>query len=591
MQWKKPSLIVLASLSISVFALVATGEGAAIVRDLWIHPRGETFDPAKHYKAPDGEIYFHAENDLGRGLDAIVVHGGADASVTADIGDDIWDFVTQHQGSVLPVVLYDSDGDGRVDKSVRGAIAERRAVFSDARIGAIDWRNARWQMAIRYEAGADGAASHDRRYLASVDSQSAHVRYPRVDDLPAVSAGPGAGLVIFKHRTEADIDLAGMARQPSRYLGDFDELTPDEDDDAWSVEQENRHKGKLRTRLDDEDLLLVRTRGDAKLSVEWGDVPLEQFMREQLAVEPDADGCLSTLESEVVGEDGEHAPVPHRILYCPHASMALFDAPPGYQIGLAAMQSEEELERTEASTSILDNIRLYGDEVYERSPRKRATGSVAGNLRASYADSGQDLLDMGRNLVTGTERRNIHTGQVEKRTSLLAAVPMLLVGVAHLDPVQGGRDLIEGIHSGVQIGADAVGAVNNAIINPLLQVTVGLASPQAADTAGHWTGAFTQAWAKNLPGSERSMDALSPVSAWNHNRAFAQTAYTRTDTQLNIDRVFTIANAFGVYGLTTINNGSSGGGGGGGGGGGAGAPASPPPTVAPLVRLLFRPGC
>jgi hypothetical protein len=583
MHRKKPPLLIAVSLSITAFALVATGQGTALLRDLWIHPRGEAFDPAKHYKAPDGEIHFHAENDLGRGLEAIVVHGGSDPRVTADIGGDLWRFVERNRGSLQPVVLYDSNGDGRVDRTVRGSISERGAVFTDARIGTIDWRNGHWQMGIRYEAGPDGAAAYDRRYLASVDSKDARVRYPRVDDLPAVRAGPGAGLVIFKHRAGAEFDLTRMARQPDHYLADFDELTPEKDADPWTVKEKKKHKGKLRTRLDEENLLLVRTRGDATLAVEWGDMPLEEFLQERLAVAPDADGCLSTMESRVVGDDGEHAPVPHRILYCPHASMALFDAPPGYQIGLSAGQGETELERTEATTSIFDNIRLYGRQVYERSPRKRSTGTVSGNLRASFQDSGRDVVDMGRHLVTGTERRNIHTGQIERRTSLLAAAPMLLYGLVRLDPVQGGVDFIEGIQSGVQIGADAVSAVDNAVINPLLQVTVGLASPDAADDAGHWTGALTQAWAKNLPGSERSMDALSPVSLWNHNRAFAPTAYTRTDTQLNIDRIFTIANIFGIYGLTS--------GGGGGNGNGGASEAAPPAAPSPPPVPAFRPGC
>ena len=590
MQWKKTSLVIVVTLFVTTGAWVATGQGAALLRDLWIHPRGESFDPAKHYKAPDGEIYFQAENDLGRGLEAIVVHGGSSPRVTADLGSDLWGFVERNGGSLEPVVLYDSNGDGRVDRSIRGGLDDRGAVFTDARIATIDWRNGLWQMGIRYAAGSDGASVYDRRYLASVESREARVRYPRVDDLPDVGVGPEAGLVILKHRANAEFDLVGMARQPDRYLGDFDELTPEKDADAWTVKPNKKQKGKLRTSLDDEDLLLVRTRGDAMLAVEWGDMPLEEFLRKRLAVVPDADGCLSTMESEAVGDDGEHAPVPHRILYCPHASMALFDAPPGYQIELSAVQGETVLERTEASTSILDNIRLYSRQVYPRSPRDRSTGRVSGNLRASFRDSGRDVVDMGRHLVTGSERRNIHTGQIERRTSLIAAVPMLLYGLVRLDPVQGGEDFIEGIQSGVQIGADAVSAVNNAVINPLLQTTVGLASPAAADGAGHWTGALTQAWAKNLPGSERSMDALSPVSLWNHNRAFVPTAYTRTDTQLNIDRIFTIANIFGIYGLAS-------GGGGHGGGAGAGseapAPAATPPPAAPSPPPLPvpMPGC
>ena len=558
MQWKKPSFFVFTILGLTVLALVATGT-TALIRDLWIHPRGEGFDPALHYKAPNGEIFFHAENDLGKGLDSIVVQGGIEPRITADLGPDLWRFVRRHQGTLDPVVLYDSDGDGRVDKSVRGAVLEDRAIFAGAHLAEIDWRNGTWQMGVRYVAGENGLLTHDGRFLASVDSKNARVQYPRVDDLPAVSAGLGAGLVIFKHREGAPFDLDEMARRPNRYIEDFYRLTPEKDADDWTVGK--KRKGKLRTHLDREDLILVRTYGNAALAVEWGDMPLEQFMRERLSVSPDADGCFNTLESRVVGEDDVHAPVPHRILYCPDASMALFDVPDGYEIGLTALQDEIDLEYTEASTSILDNIRLYAQQVYKRSPRKRATGSVGGNLRASFRDTGLDVVDINRHLLTGTTRRNIHTGQVERRTSLVAAVPMLIWGLATLDPLQGGKDFIEGISSGVQVAADVVSAVHNGVINPLIQTTVGLASPQAADTAGHWTGALTQAWSKNLPGSERSMDALSPFSLWYHDRAFVPTEYTRTDTQLNIDRVFTIANIFGIWGLASSGGGSGGGGG------------------------------
>ncbi len=562
----------------SLFALVASGKGAALLRDLWIHPRGETFDPAVHYKAPDGELFYKAENDLGMGLDAIVVHGGSAPQVTAELGADLRRFVASHGGSLLPVVLYDSNGDGRVDRTLRGVIRDQTAVFEGARVAAIDWRARHWQMGIRYEAGASGLAKDDHRYLASVDGESARVSFPDVAELPPVSAPPVApGLEIFEHIEGRPFDLAAMASQPERYLPDFVELTPAPDADAWTVKRKDR--GRLRTRLDGEQLFLVRTRGNATLAVVWGDMPLEQYLRERLVVSPDAKGCSSSLESRLLGDDGKHALVPHRILYCPQASFAVFDASPGYQIGVSALQGETSLEYTEMSTTILDNLRLYGRQVYPRSPNRRGTASVAGNLRASFADSGQDVLDMGRHLVTGTTRENIHTGQLEKRTSLLAAVPMLLIGVARLDPVQGGKDFVEGIQSGVQVAADAVSATNNAVINPLLQVTLGAASPAAADDAGHFTGALTQAWAQNLPGSERSMNALNPLSLWYHDRAFQPTAYTRTDTQLNIDRIVSIANLFGVYGLTTIGGGS--GSGGGGGGGGAGGGGSPPPVVTP----------
>jgi hypothetical protein len=603
MRWNKLPLVV-ALVCLSPFAQTAFAEAAGKLRDLWIHPRNEAFDPALHYRAPNGELFYHAENDLGVGLDSIFVHGGAEPKVTALLGKDIWSYVAKNGGEILPVVLYDSDGDGKVDRTLRGRIEGQTAVFDGAQVGEVDWRERRWQMGIRYSAGATGKASDDRRYLASVEGNEAKVHYPRIESLPPVSEAPPetvvAGLVIYEHIEGKPFDVALMAREPGRYMGDFVELTPAKDADPWTMEEKD--DGVLRTRLDQEELFLVRTRGDATLGVEWGDMPLAQYMTERLHVTPDADGCLSTMESRIQGDDGQHAPVPNRILYCPEAQMALFDAPPGYQIGLTAMQGEEAIAFTEASTTILDNVRLYGRQVYPRSPNARGTGTVAGNLKASFADSGQDVLDMGRHLVTGTTRTNIHTGQEEKRTSLLMAVPMLVVGLVKLDPLQGGADFVEGVSSGVQVAADGVSAVNNAVINPLLQTTVGLASPAAADSAGHFTGAVTQAWAQNLPGSERTFDALNPMSLWYHNRAFKPTAYTRTDTQLNIDRLISIANMVGIYGIvTTANGGGGGGGGGGGNGGGAPAPGPvssppppvvPPPVTPPVVPLPpFVPGC
>ena len=581
-------LVVAAVLLVSPFAQTAIAEAAAKLRDLWIHPRHETYDPAIHYRAPNGELFYKAENDLGVGLESITVEAGSEPRVSAELGADIWKYLSKNGGEIVPVVLYDSDGDGKVDRTLRGRIEGHTAVFDGARVGEVDWQARRWQMGIRYSAGATGKASDDRRYLASVEGSEAKVHFPRVESLPPVSEGPAveavAGLVIFKHIEGRPFDLAAMSREPGRYIQDFVELTPAKDADPWTAEKKD--DGVLRTHLDREELFLVRTKGNASLAVVWGDMPLDQYLRERLAVTPEADGCLSTMESHIEGANGAHAPVPNRILYCPQAQLALFDAPPGYQIGLSAMQGDKAIEYTEASTTILDNVRLYGRQVYPRSPNARSTGTVAGNLKASFADSGQDLLDMGRHLVTGTTRTNIHTGQEERRTSLLMAVPMLVVGLVKLDPLQGGHDFIEGISSGVQVAADAVSAANNAVINPLLQTTVGLASPAAADNVGHFTGAVTQAWAQNLPGSERTLDALNPISLWYHNRAFKPTAYTRTDTQLNIDRVISIANIIGVYGIANAAAGGGGGGGGGGpagGGGGPGPGSTPPPVIPPPV--------
>ncbi len=261
----------------SVFALVASGKGAALLRDLWIHPRGEVYDPKLHDKAPTGELFFRAENDLGKGLEAIAVHGGSEPRVTAELGADLWSFVAQHGGSLVPVVLYDSNGDGRVDRTLRGVITDQTASFSGARVADVDWRARHWQMGIRYEAGAKGLAKDDRRFLASVDGESARVRFPEIAELPSVSAPPVvARLEIFEHIEGRPFDLAAMATEPDRQMADFVELTPAPDADAWSVNEKGR--GVLRTRLDGEQLFLVRTRGDATLGVVWGDMPLEQYL-------------------------------------------------------------------------------------------------------------------------------------------------------------------------------------------------------------------------------------------------------------------------------------------------------------------------
>jgi hypothetical protein len=121
--------------------------------------------------------------------------------------------------------------------------------------------------------------------------------------------------------------------------------------------------------------------------------------------------------------------------------------------------------------------------------------------------------------------------------------------------------------------------VDNAVLNPILQLTVGtVATPEAADTGGEWIGALTQAAVKNLPFGERSMNALSPVSLWRHNRAFQPADYTRTDTQLNIDRVMTVANLVTISAIRKHNDDShsSGGDGGSNEGGGSDANGSNP---------------
>ena len=563
-------------------ALLAAPTAAAMAetkRDLWVHPRGDNYDPEVHYKDDGGELYYHAENDIARGLGKVVVRGdGAQTVVSADLGRDLWEFVERHGGSLRPVVHYDTDDDGRVDKTLSGRVDERGAWFGGSELAAIDWVSGYWQLGVVYRAGSSGSAAHDGRYLASVASRDAHVELPLV--VADVGAGPPPGLVIYKHRGGSQLDLAGFAADPRPYLEDFEELTRAEDDDDWTVEENGR--GRLRTHFERQDLLLVQVAGQAtSLDVEWGDMPLEQYLRERLLIDPDEKGCYSTDNSRLIGVDGLHHQVPNRIYYCPAESTALFDAPDGYEIVVAAFLAGEKLESTEASTAIWDNFKLYAREVNTRSPRGRGTGSVGANMVAGFKAAGHDMMDLGRHLIVGSTRTNIHTGQEEKRTSLLAAVPLFLWNLAKVDPDAAMHNLFEGVSSGVQGAADVVSAVNNAVVNPVVQGTVGFASTGVADETSHWLGAITQAWAKNLPGSERTFAPFNPMSLYHHDRAFNPTDHTRTDLQLNIDRVISAANMYGVYAIAASASGGNSNSGGGARGGEAPGGGAPPPPQAP----------
>jgi hypothetical protein len=377
------------------------------------------------------------------------------------------------------------------------------------------------------------------------------------------------------YRDGAPFDFAEFAENPARYIEDFEALTRQKDADDWTADGPD---GRLVTHFDREDLFIVRTRGDFTLDVEWGDMPIVSFLEEYLHVRPNPDGCYSTLHAGLTNDDGSPAVSPHRVLYCPEESVALFDAPDGYQIGLSALREAEVHERTDVGTSIADNVRLYVREIYPRSPSRRATGSVTGNIRAGFTDARKDLKDALHHAITGTREANIHTGRKGYRASPLSAVPRALLSLVRLKPAGAIPELVTGIESAVKAGADVVSAVDNAVLNPILQLTVGtVATPEAADTGGEWIGAFTQSAVKNLPFGERSMDALSPVSLWRHNRAFQPADYTRTDTQLNIDRVMTVANLVTISAIRKHNDDSHGSGGDGGSSEGGDSAASAPP--------------
>jgi len=539
---------------------------AAFARDLWIHPRDENFQADIHYRAPDGEIYYRAENDLGKAIGDITLERGARPSLTVPVGVEIFEKAEATQGTIRAILLWDSDGDGRVDRSSRGRIEGDSAIFDDPALADVNLELTYWQFGVKYIAGFSGDQTLADRYLASVDSDEANVVYVRdeeeviepvaqVDSAPA----PPPGLVIMKHREGEAFDFAQFVENPSLYTEDFDRLSRGEDGDDWTASAESPD-GTLLTHFAKEDLFIVRTEGGATLGVEWGDMPLIQFFRDFLAVEADSEGCYNTLDTQLLNHDGSPTVVPNRLYYCPQDDVALFDIPDGYEIGLTAFVDGAQLEHTAAGNTIADNFRLYAQEVYRRSPRTRSTGSVSGNIGAGLRDAGEDLKDTFRYAITGTRPANIHTGQTAYHASTVTAVPRALVNLARLDPLGAVGEIFTGVESTAAIATSAVSAVNNAALNPLVQATVGnFSSPEAADTTQHWMGAVTSSFADNLPGSHRSDDALDPFAAWEHNRGFAPTRYTRTDTELNIDRVVTLIDAAVLIAITRDDDDSDGG--------------------------------
>jgi hypothetical protein len=234
----KPLRVVGLVAGLSAAAVFAVDELAAYTRDLWVHPRNETYDPAKHYRAADGELYYKAENDITDALGDISLDRAGRPLISVELGPQLLEWAETRKGSLVPVLRFDTDADHSIDRTVRGRIDGARAVFDSPRLEGLDLRHGEWQMGILYVAGADGEAEYDGRYLASVDSEDAQVAYRRIDELAPVGVGTGTqtGLVILKHREGEPFDFADFLERPSRYTESFDRLTRAEDEDAWTVE-------------------------------------------------------------------------------------------------------------------------------------------------------------------------------------------------------------------------------------------------------------------------------------------------------------------------------------------------------------------
>jgi hypothetical protein len=172
-------LAVLFALLIAPPQVVSILGGSA--RDLWVHPRQEPFDPARHYVGADGELYFVAENDL----EGVSVRATRRRRIWMDVGRELERVASATEGTLTAVFLFDANRDGKVDTVLEGAVENGRAIFESGELVEIDLERSAWQIGIRYTAGDSGDPTLDGRYLASFRSSHADVAY-LTDELPGI---------------------------------------------------------------------------------------------------------------------------------------------------------------------------------------------------------------------------------------------------------------------------------------------------------------------------------------------------------------------------------------------------------------------
>ena len=136
-------------LTLVIVSVIALGREGPSEQDFWVHPRGEAFDPELHYKAGSGEIFYKAENDIERAIGGVIIDHSRGPRITVDLGADLFSVPAHSQGSLRPVLLYDSSGDGVVDRSLRGRIEGAQAVFDDPQLSEIEHGRTYWQIGIR----------------------------------------------------------------------------------------------------------------------------------------------------------------------------------------------------------------------------------------------------------------------------------------------------------------------------------------------------------------------------------------------------------------------------------------------------------
>ncbi|MFQ5696787.1 MAG: hypothetical protein ACE5IL_00695 [Myxococcota bacterium] len=399
------------------------------------------------------------------------------------------------------------------------------------------------------EPGATSVRRPLRALLRALDDASP-------ESLPGVSAAPGearpTALALWRQRDAESFDRSDFLEHPLRYAESFERLTEAPDPDPWT---QHGMEGSLRTRPGRRNLFLARARR-GRLEVALGDLGATRWLDSVFGARADDDGCWQTPE-------GARA----MLLYCPALDVAMVQVPDGYEVALSAGgDTPETRERVHLSGTVLDNVNLYVREVYPRHPSARATGSVWGNIRAGLSDARRDGVDAVRHLALGTSEVHMHTGVRRPRPSVLAGLPRTLAMAMTGDVFAALSEARQTGEGAVQVAADLVSAVDNALLTPILQLALATdPGARSADTIGDWLGALMQSAVKNLPLGERSNGVIDLRDSWFHDRGWEPARYTRTDTQLFIDRAMTVLE-FGAVRTAFALNRQAGGAQGGGGG-------------------------
>ena len=153
------------------------GSGPGTPRDLWIHPRGASYDPKLHYRDTTGELYFHAENEIRGSLSDLRVVQQKPLRLSVAMGPAARG--TRTRGSRepaprLPVGIHAGRQDRPLDRRHdRGRARDLRAAGRRRRRARGTGRSASASRPARRASRA-----LDRRYLASVDSGDVVAKLP-----------------------------------------------------------------------------------------------------------------------------------------------------------------------------------------------------------------------------------------------------------------------------------------------------------------------------------------------------------------------------------------------------------------------------